>query len=306
MDKFKETFKNGYTLAEVLIVLGIIGIVAAFMIPSVMTGVPSRYESLQKKTAYMLESTISDIVNNEVYYERMDHIYKDENDHNVVTYTHGLANTYPVNIDGHVYGSYDNKIAAQQKFCQIFASKFQLKEGTSVNCSSIANFVVSRDGNNPILDKTDKELHKKIVAETNTPTFTSAEGIQWILPVGLFTKNTVIMYKTSADYKSGPNCAYVSKKYFDNYVKPALPGGIDTNYIKTKKEECDRPDIFVYVLTPGGKLIKEEATSDEVAERNSYKRPSDNQNVKEKPSTPKPLDPITPKPVNPTPLIPKS
>ncbi len=284
MDKFKETFKNGYTLAEVLIVLGIVGIVAAFMIPSVMTGVPSRYESLQKKAAYMLESTISDIVNNEVYYERMDNIYKDENDHNVVTYTHGLANTYPVNIDGHVYGSYDNETAAKQKFCNIFASKFQLKDGTNINCSNKADFII------------------KSSSGKKRPTFTSAEGIQWILPVSDFKENTLILYKTSADYKSGPNCAYDSKKYFDDYIKPALPDGINTSYIKTEKKECDRPDIFVYVLTPGGKLFKEEATSDEVAERNSYKT-SGNMQTPNSPLTPRPNEPT---PLLPRPLIPKN
>ncbi len=256
----KNNCRKGYTLAEVLIVLGIIGIVAAFMIPSVMTGVPSKYESLQKKAAYMLENTISGIVNNEVYYERKDIINPETHE---VTHLHGLTNTYPVLVDGVMYGSTDfNRPEAKRKFCEIFASKFQLKDGTLINCNDNADFVTNASQMGTVY-----------------PTFTSAEGIQWIIPVSNFNENEnkpnnrLILYKTSVDYKSGPNCAYVSRNYYNAYIKNYKPSGSSYPYIKTNKQDCPRPDIFVYGITPGGKLYKEEATSDDVPERNGAVTP---------------------------------
>ena len=141
MQNNRNNTKKGYTLAEILIVLGIIGVVAAFMIPSVTTGVPSTYESLQKKAAYMLENTVSGIVNNEVYYERKDIIDTATHD---ITHLHGLINTYPVLVDGVTYGSANpNSPEAKRKFCEIFTSKFQLKDGTIVNCNDSADFVTN-------------------------------------------------------------------------------------------------------------------------------------------------------------------
>lgn len=193
--------KNGYTLAEVLMILGMIGIIAALVMPSIISSVPKNYEALNKKTAYVLERTVSDIVNNEEYYERKDIITGEEGQQQI-HYQHGLQNTYPVNIDGQIFGSDDSSSdEAKQKFCRIFASKFQLKEGTSVNCSDNASF----DG---------------------TPTFTSIDNIEWIVPVSNFADNQ----NKTIEYK--------------------LSGEIDDH-------KC------VYTLTPGGKLYKNQATSDD-------------------------------------------
>jgi len=232
---FKTKF--GYTMAELLIVIGLIGFIAALVFPTLNSATPRKYEALHKKGDYALEHAVADVVNNEEYYERIDNI---DNENNTVTYIHGLQSTFPVIVEGETIGDDDiTTDAAKQKFCRLFAKRFNMMSGSQLNCSENAGFTI----------------------EGKVPTFTSADGIQWVVPVSDFKQNEIIMYKSSFDDdNSAPQCAFVSE---DKYSK-IIPEGKDYAFIKNKREECENPDIFIYVITPSGKLYKEEATSDEV------------------------------------------
>ena len=240
----KISFKKAYTMAEILIVLGIIGVIAALTMPIVISAIPSRYESMHKKGDYELEHRVSDIVNSEEYYERLDIV---DTQNHTVRHLHGLQNTYPVNIDGQIVGSNNpNSDEAKQKFCQIMARKFNRMANTPINCSPNAGFDV--DGNG-----------------SRRPSFVSVDGIQWVIPITNFMDgNHIIMYKSSVDHQSGPNCAYVER--YNSFPQDDIA---PLNYfLKTDREQCKKPDIYLYIITPGGKLYKEEATSDEVKGRN--------------------------------------
>ena len=246
MHKYKKSFlKKAYTMAEILIVLGIIGVIAALVMPMVISAIPSRYESMHKKGDYELEHVISDIVNSEEYYERLDIV---DTQNHTVRHLHGLQNTYPVNINGQMVGSNNpNSDEAKQKFCRIMASKFNRMANTPVNCSETAAFDLGVQG-------------------AHRPSFVSIDGIQWVIPISNFLDgNHIIMYKSSVDSSSGPNCAYVSPEKYAAFPADEIE---QLTFVKTDREACKKPDIYLYIITPGGKLYKEEATSDEVKGRN--------------------------------------
>ena len=60
--------KKGYTLSEVLVVLLVLGIIAAFIIPAVMRTAPERNTLLYKKTFYALQEASSKLINDPAKY----------------------------------------------------------------------------------------------------------------------------------------------------------------------------------------------------------------------------------------------
>ena len=126
IDKYKA-----FNLAEVLIALGIIGIISMIMIPNLMSAIPDKYETLHKKGSYAIEHAVSYVVNNEDYYDTV--IEQDASGN--TTSHHGLGNTYKINIEGNDYGSDTaGSSDAQEKFCKLIASRFNIKG--NVNCDA--------------------------------------------------------------------------------------------------------------------------------------------------------------------------
>lgn len=60
-----KIFKNGFTVAEMLICLGLISVVVAIMIPAVLSKRPNKNRALFRKSYYNFERIISEIVNEE-------------------------------------------------------------------------------------------------------------------------------------------------------------------------------------------------------------------------------------------------
>ena len=60
--------KKAYTLSEVLVVLLVLGIIAAFIIPAVMRTAPDRASLLYKKTFYSLQEASQKLINDEKLY----------------------------------------------------------------------------------------------------------------------------------------------------------------------------------------------------------------------------------------------
>lgn len=242
-----KKFHYGMSLAEVLITLGLIGTVSMLAMPVLRTAMPDEYEIAHKRAFYTLEHTVSDIVNNEDYYD--DVVGADG------TISHGLKNTYKVTIDGQTYGS-DNPgaDAAKQKFCRLFTSK--LNTSTASNCAKNRTY--------------------------NNPTVTTQDGVKWILPFSNFSeedsdKNQLIVIYVAKD-NPREKCGYMPETIKEKFINDdklsaggnsgvltKLKNTTNTDYgIVTEESNCRRPNVFVYAITPTGKIISPEAANDKV------------------------------------------
>ena len=100
--------KNGYTLAEVLVTLGVIGLVAAITGPLITKFTPDAEKIAYLKTYDMLSKTINEIARNQTFYPP---IYEDEITGNLVNFTNApLLNLSAIEIGDKTIDGY-NKIA---------------------------------------------------------------------------------------------------------------------------------------------------------------------------------------------------
>ncbi len=116
LDK-KSGMKNAFTMAEVLITIGIIGILAAITMPMVIHSLPTKEEEMHKKMSYLIEQIATQLVDNEAYYPKSNDITKI-----------GFQNTDEVTVDGIKY-------SGNQKFCRLFAR--QMNTMGNVVCSNM-------------------------------------------------------------------------------------------------------------------------------------------------------------------------
>ena len=172
----KKVFRKmrGFTMAEFLISLAIIGALAMILLPVLKNIRPDELEALHKKGQYTMEHIVSDLAYDEDIYPP-------------TKITSGLASIFAVNVAGKTYGygkvdtytTDKNNIKAKTKFCELFASRVNLASGSTVNCSEDAK------------------------------TFTTVEGIDWYLPISNFDgarPYEIIRFDVNGDKE--PNCTY--------------------------------------------------------------------------------------------------
>lgn len=172
--KFKINKRSALSLGEALITLGIIGLVAAITIPSLRVIIPDKNETLTKKGNYILEHTLSDVINNEDYYPVKKEIIVKAEGEDETKKTFGLRNTdraVGTNCEG------------TSKFCCLMAKNLKLYPGTSADCTA------------------DKEYN-----------FKTADGIEWKMPISGFTSGEAqeIRFRT-LDRGASKNCYKVKQ-----------------------------------------------------------------------------------------------
>ena len=285
---FIKNTKKGYTLAEALITLAVLGALAAISMPMLHNVLPDKYDAMYKKASFALENTTSIIVNDDYLYTPTKSYtlgcVKEDNgkctvsassttccikDNHCVpavstcssygiadgTYktdvVYGVQNTQAVDVDGVSY-------SGNKKFCQLFARRFNLYPNTKVRCHEFRNVKFYNDG--------------------GSPTFISSDGIQWLVPVSDFKTNQPIAFKVAhKDDTNATNCAYLPSTFVGahanaiNNLKSGGSGwvtarrsGSRSTLLTEDKNECKHPDTFVYIITPEGKLIKPEELTDKI------------------------------------------
>lgn len=60
--------KKGFTLSEVMVTMGILGVLAAFIVPAVMNNTPDNNKVMFKKAYYSLEQGVSSLINDDTNY----------------------------------------------------------------------------------------------------------------------------------------------------------------------------------------------------------------------------------------------
>lgn len=165
--------KRAFTLAEVMITIGVIGVLAAILIPAIMNLQPDPNRIMFKKAYYITERVVNDIVNDISLYPDSDT-------------TPDFINEDSVTVGGKAY-------SGTSKFCELFARK--VNTAGTVSCTSAKSTPASGS------------------TGLNSGNFVSNDGVTWHIPIQSFTTTTPIVITvdtngTSAKTTKSPNCTY--------------------------------------------------------------------------------------------------
>ena len=211
--------KLGYTLAELLITLGIIGGISALIIPAIVSSMPDENKTMYLKTYDTLSETIQALASNSQIYPVCD-----ENN-NINCVEHPLLNSHlplvsPLKDDAR----YSNKV----KLCNLLALGFGVSTGNTACSTSAYNYA----------DSTFR----------NSLSFTTTNGMQWrVMQQEYDVSNNRANFQTDIyvdiNGNKGDNCMYSNNcKKPDRFkfmvaangeVVPADPMG--RRYIATRK-----------------------------------------------------------------------
>ncbi len=150
---------NGFTLAELMVCLALIAIIATLLMPAINKLRPNKSKVMYKKAYYLTERIVSELVN-------------DEESYPFVEDKVGFDNTSSVEFN-------DTTYTGNTKFCELFALKLNTLSGTA-NCAA---------------------------ADWDNPSFTTTDGVKWILPITDFAdpdEYHSILVDVNGD--SEPNC----------------------------------------------------------------------------------------------------
>ena len=231
--------KNGYTLAEVLVVMTLLGILAAILLPAVAKIRPDRDKMMFKKAYYVAERVIYEIANDDDMYPTM----------NSCT---GFECTNVITIGGNTYGAADNTSDSDKmqktKFCGLFARKVNTNvdiKGYSNDDDRDLNDVKGclPDGNEPSGG-----------GAYNAPSFYTSDGVAWYMPASKFEKTG-----TDKDVL-GEAVIYVD---VNGAKKPNCISGANG---------CNKPDIFKINVIADGKMYVDGEKESEYLKSNSNVR----------------------------------
>ena len=147
-------FRKGFTLAETLVSMGILALVAAIALPSLMHTKPNQEMIMLKKVYYMTGRLVNELIND-------DDFYPDDTEEA----SSGFSNTNPdppAKYHGRTY-------EGDTKFCGLFAARMNIKD-VDANCSAGVT------------------AESTFVAHSapGPGHFTTADSVVWVLPIGSF------------------------------------------------------------------------------------------------------------------------
>lgn len=183
--------KSGFTLAESLVTLAIIGLIAMIMLPAIKNAQPNQEMVMFKKAYYNVSRIVSELINDEDF-------YPDPEDPDLS----GFANAIPVEYHGHTFGG-----DSCSKFCGLFASKLNLANVSNPTTVCKKNWPNLSEGGN----------------------FKTIDGIAWQMPAGDFgagdTKEFIFVDVNGPDKE--PNCTRITASEIDNLSVdiPTCPEG---------------------------------------------------------------------------------
>lgn len=125
MRKFK-----GFTLSELMIALAVVGILVAVVTPAIMKNRPNKNKMMIKKSYYLTEKIVSNMVNDEMLYPDKTEYCYDDAAANTTCYW-GFDDTSKVNFEGEEYGGTGDD--AKKKFYNLFKTNLNVKQVDDTN-----------------------------------------------------------------------------------------------------------------------------------------------------------------------------
>lgn len=112
---------KGFTLAELLLCLAIISVIVTLTFPMVSKVRPNKHKALFKKSYYLTERIVHDLINDPDFYPEKSGVI-------------GFEDTSEVKFNGEA-------ISGPSKFCKLFAKNLNfVGESSSPNCTDSASF----------------------------------------------------------------------------------------------------------------------------------------------------------------------
>ena len=166
--------KYGFTLAEMMVTIGIIGVLAMVMLPAIKNSQPNQEMVLLKKSYYNVSRIVSELINDEDF-------YPDAEDQDRA----GFKNTSISDLTGGIEATYHGlSFSGNSKFCGLFASKINTSQGGDPRTLCDARVSLNNGGN-----------------------FSTPDGIIWSMPVGNFAGGSEDIYIDVNGTGKGSNCA---------------------------------------------------------------------------------------------------
>lgn len=216
--------KKAFTLAELLVTLGIIGVIAALVLPAIRKSTPDRTKVQYLKAYDTISTTVNSLASDSSLYA----VCK-QTDDEVLCQEYPLLNTDKPVKDGYR----DDKYKGDKKFCNLMAAAMN---GQNISCANSTYAFNAATFNNYF---------------NNNLSFVTPNGMRWMIVPQIATYTKKFEGRFQADIyvdvdssKDSPNCIYnqESCKNPDIFkfmvaatgnVVPADPKG--KMYIKTRK-----------------------------------------------------------------------
>ena len=158
---------KAFTLAEVMVTLAVLGVLASLMLPIIGQVRPNKSKALFKKAYFVAERMVYEMVNDEDLYP------------NTGTFV-GFDNVSEVTYLSHDYGHKTDNTKRNSKFCEIFARKVNTTSDTT-HCDA---------------------AHAAFGA---TPSFETTDGVAWYMPFSNFSTTPQIS-RVDVNGSNPPNC----------------------------------------------------------------------------------------------------
>lgn len=112
---------KGFTLAELMVALAVIGIIVAIVTPAIMKTRPNRNKMMIKKTYYTAENIVSSLINDSrLYPDKSAYCYVEASDPDRADCAWGFDDDSEVQYEGETF-------SGSTKFAKLFASKLNVK-----------------------------------------------------------------------------------------------------------------------------------------------------------------------------------
>ena len=211
---------KGFTLAEVLVTLGIIGVLSALVLPSLMHSVPNKEMIMYKKAFYLLSRNVNELINDEDF-------YPDNPNINII----GLANVNIANqtADGREATYHGVQYSGTTKFCGLMGARMNTKQKPTcnINCNGSSTF-----------------------------SFRTVDGITWCIPPTNFSSGQVTVDIDINGPEHGRNCysnvasctipdRFKMIVHSDGHVEPpsASNGYIESAYLERTKTNLSYAEV---------------------------------------------------------------